>query len=144
MDLVMPRLNGVEATRQIVQQSPCPVLVVTASVTANFPLVFQALGAGAVDAVDTPTLGPSGTILNAGKLVDRLAKLRSALDGLTGSAVLPRPAPRGPGADLPPLVLLGASTGGPEALVHVVGALPATSRRRCSSASTSGPTSRPG
>lgn len=125
MDLVMPRLNGVEATRQIMQRSPCPVLVVTASVSTNFPLVFQALGAGAVDAVDTPTLGPSGTIQNAVKLVERLAKLEAALAGLNGSTIMLLPRTGAVPADLPPLVLLGASTGGPEALAQVVSTFPA-------------------
>ncbi|HEY1186789.1 MAG TPA: chemotaxis-specific protein-glutamate methyltransferase CheB [Gemmata sp.] len=125
MDLVMPRLNGVEATRQIMRQSPCPILLVTSSVTTNFPLVFQALGAGAVDAVDTPTLGPGGAVQNATKLLERLVKLGAALDGVSGSTVMPVPQTGPVPADLPPLVLLGASTGGPEALVHVVRAFPA-------------------
>ncbi|MDY3551714.1 chemotaxis-specific protein-glutamate methyltransferase CheB [Gemmata sp. JC717] len=125
MDLVMPRLNGVEATRQIMQRSPCPVLVVTASVSNHFPLVFQALGAGAVDAVDTPTLNPNGAVQNASKLVERLAKLEAALAGLTGSAIMPLAGTSSHPADLPPLVLLGASTGGPEALAQVVSAFPA-------------------
>lgn len=124
MDLVMPRLNGVEATRQIMNHSPCPILLVTSSVTTNFPLVFQALGAGAVDAVDTPTLGPSGTVQNATKLLERLTKLEAAIDGLSGSTIMTLPRAGAP-ADLPPLVLLGSSTGGPEALVHVVSAFPA-------------------
>ena len=34
MDLVMPRLSGVEATRQIMLESPCAILVVTASVNS--------------------------------------------------------------------------------------------------------------
>lgn len=125
MDLVMPRLNGVEATRQIMQRSPCPILLVTSSVTTNFPLVFQGLGAGAVDAVDTPTLGPSGTVQNATKLIERLTKLEAAIDGLSGSTIMTLPRAGSTPADLPPLVLLGSSTGGPEALVHVVSAFPA-------------------
>jgi chemotaxis response regulator CheB len=125
MDLIMPRLNGAEATRQIMQRTPCPILIVTVSVTTNFPLVFQALGAGGVDAVDTPTLGPSGTIRNHEKLVARLLKLESALtERSTGSSVITVPRPSSAPGDLPPLVLLGASTGGPEALGHVVGAFP--------------------
>ena len=32
MDLIMPVMDGVEATRQIMQQAPCPILVVTATV----------------------------------------------------------------------------------------------------------------
>ena len=43
MDLIMPRLNGVEATRQIMQHSPCPILVVTASVTTNYAMVCRAM-----------------------------------------------------------------------------------------------------
>ena len=125
MDLVMPRVNGVEATRQIMQQAPCPILIVTNSVAANFPLVFQALGAGAVDAVDTPTVGPSGTIANQEKLVARLLKLECALNEMSGSSLIMVPLASGVPGDLPPLVLLGASTGGPQALVAVVSTLPA-------------------
>jgi len=124
MDLIMPRLDGVEATRQIMKQSPCPILVVTASVAANYTLAFRAMGVGALDAVDTPTLGPSGTVQNAEKLISRLTQLESALDGMSGSSVIATPRSNSSPADLPPLVLLGASTGGPEALTHIVSILP--------------------
>ena len=56
MDLVMPRLNGAEATRRIMRESPCPILVVTSTVNGHFDLVYQAMGAGALDAVETPVL----------------------------------------------------------------------------------------
>jgi two-component system response regulator WspF len=125
MDLVMPRVNGVEATRQIMQRSPCPILVVTASVGTNYALACGAMGAGALDAVETPTFGPGGTIRNGEKLVNRLAQLEAAL-GDTGSRVLPvLPTPASVPADGPPLVVLGASTGGPEALCQVLSAFPA-------------------
>jgi two-component system response regulator WspF len=124
MDLVMPRLDGVEATRQIMKLAPCPILVVTASVATNYAMACRAMGAGALDAVDTPTLGPSGTIQNAEKLVARLAQLEGELADLSGSGAVAVPHAGARPADLPPLVLLGASTGGPEALAHVVAALP--------------------
>lgn len=57
MDLIMPEMDGVEATRQIMAKSPCAILVITASVTQNVAQVFQAMGAGALDAVSTPTVG---------------------------------------------------------------------------------------
>src|SRR6187402_1143190 len=61
MDLIMPVMDGVEATRRIMAASPCAILVVTASVDGNFGRVYDALGAGALDAVNTPTLmGPGG------------------------------------------------------------------------------------
>ena len=62
MDLVMPVMNGVEATRGIMANSPCPVLVTTATLTGNCELVYDALGAGAVDAVETPVLGSDGQL----------------------------------------------------------------------------------
>ena len=125
MDLIMPRVNGVEATRQIMQRAPCPILVVTSSVSTNYAMACRAMGAGAVDAVDTPTLGPGGSVQNAEKLVARLAQLEAALEGTTGSSVITAQPTRSPAADAPPLVVLGASTGGPEALTHVVSAFPA-------------------
>ncbi|MBP3954571.1 chemotaxis-specific protein-glutamate methyltransferase CheB [Gemmata sp. G18] len=124
MDLVMPLLNGVEATRQIMQHAPCPILIVTVSVTTNFPLVFQALGAGGVDAVDTPTLGPNGAVQNATKLIDRLQNLEAALAGQSGSVIAPALGTAAGPNDLPLLVVVGASTGGPEALIHLVSTFP--------------------
>src|SRR6185295_12416735 len=62
MDLLMPVLSGEEATRQIMAASPCPILIVTASLGANFGKVYEALGAGGLDAVKTPTFGPDGRV----------------------------------------------------------------------------------
>src|SRR3984893_12399259 len=54
MDLMMPVMDGAEATRRIMAQSPCAILVVTATVDEHFAKVFEALGAGALDVVQTP------------------------------------------------------------------------------------------
>jgi two-component system, chemotaxis family, response regulator WspF len=123
MDLVMPKVDGVEATRRIMRECPCPVLVVTASVSTNYALACRAMGAGAIDAVETPTFGPGGGVQHAEKLVARLAQLESELADLSASGLM---SPlRAPARGTQPLfVLLGASTGGPEALAHVVSAFP--------------------
>ena len=57
MDLFMPGIDGVEATRRIMGESPCAILVVTSTVTGHLSKVYQAMGYGALDALDTPTLG---------------------------------------------------------------------------------------
>src|SRR5205809_132401 len=54
MDLVMPRVDGAEATRRIMRHTPCPIIVVTSTVPGHYELVYQAMGAGAMDAVETP------------------------------------------------------------------------------------------
>ncbi|MDB5313728.1 MAG: cheB 5 [Gemmataceae bacterium] len=125
MDLVMPRMDGAEATQQIMRQSPCPVVVVTATVPGHFDLVYRAVGAGALDAVETPTFGPGGLVVNGERLVGRLSQLDAGLRGLHGSGVYPAlPAPAS-AAELPPVVAIGVSTGGPSALLAVLGSLPA-------------------
>ena len=41
MDLIMPEMNGVEATNIIMQNTPCPILIVTSSVDKNSSMVFR-------------------------------------------------------------------------------------------------------
>jgi two-component system response regulator WspF len=124
MDLVMPVMSGEEATRLIMATSPCPILIVTASLGANFGKVYEALGAGGLDAVKTPTLGPDGKVQGGEMILDRLAKLARTRDAQEAgrnraSAIPPVPVR----AELAPLLALGASTGGPEALAQVLATL---------------------
>jgi two-component system response regulator WspF len=137
MDLFMPGVDGVEATRRIMGESPCAILVVTATVAGHLSKVYQAMGFGALDAVDTPTLGRGGELSGAavllhkieliGRLVDAHEKApREGPDAVRSRPPAPAPVP---GADAPPsrepLVVLGASTGGPQALAEILGRLPA-------------------
>lgn len=123
MDLLMPVLDGANATRQIMRQSPCPILIVTASVGANHARVYEALGAGGLDAVRTPTFGPNGTILGAEPLLARLAKLaRHHGQNAASTPYLPRAevSPPVTTAQVPSILAIGASTGGPDALANVL------------------------
>src|ERR1700688_3564600 len=56
MDLMMPVMGGVEATRRIMANTPCGILVVTSTLEGHSTEVFEALGAGALDVVQTPAL----------------------------------------------------------------------------------------
>ncbi len=119
MDLLMPHLDGAEATRQIMAVAPCAILVVTATVSGNMPLVYDAMGHGALDAVDTPTLGPGGEMGGARPLAEKIGIIAK----LVGSAAATpkRPAPQ---TSLPKLLVVGASTGGPKALCDLLMPLP--------------------
>ncbi|MFM7807967.1 MAG: chemotaxis protein CheB, partial [Planctomycetota bacterium] len=121
MDLIMPVMDGVEATRRIMKECPCPILVVTATVTGNAARVFEALGAGALDAIDTPNLTSEAGF-------DALCRRIGHIERLTreerGTARLPAAAPAAaPDAGASP-VLVGASTGGPQALCALLQAWP--------------------
>jgi two-component system response regulator WspF len=124
MDLVMPRVNGVDATRAIMKQKPCPILVVTSTIKGHYELAIAAINAGALDAVETPLLAAGGMIQNGQPLLNRLAKLVDANRGVTGSNFLTPIRAVGPTGDLPPLVVIGSSTGGPDALATVLSAFP--------------------
>jgi len=71
MDLIMPVMDGVQATDAIMKKSPCPILVVTATVKGNAAKVFEAMGCGALDAVGTPVLGPGGKIEGGEELLKK-------------------------------------------------------------------------
>ena len=127
MDLIMPVMNGAEATRHIMQDSPCPILVVTATVDGNISLVFEAMGYGALDAVNTPILGTDGKLTGAQALLRKIEII---------GHLISRPAPTSPAAAMEfkapsttmahlPLIVLGASTGGPAALADILSRLPA-------------------
>lgn len=127
MDMIMPVMDGVEATRQIMQQCACPILVTTASVRGNVGKVYEALGHGAVDAVNTPVLGTGGSMEGAEELTRKISFVtrlgcRSTNDRDV-AATAAHPAVRVLDS-LPPMVVIGASTGGPEALRKVLAALP--------------------
>jgi len=135
MDLLMPRIDGVEATRQIMSESPCAILLVTATVSGHLDKVYQAMGHGALDAIDTPTLGPRGELGGTQLLLNKIESIGKLIGKPTesspdwcGAATCPPPSA---GASLPMpalhgLIVLGASTGGPGALVEVLSGLPAT------------------
>ncbi|MHB9138261.1 MAG: response regulator, partial [Victivallaceae bacterium] len=72
MDLLMPTMDGAEASRMIMEQSPCGILIVTASVSANYSKVFEAMNNGALDAVDTPSLTEQKNIVPFLKKIERL------------------------------------------------------------------------
>jgi two-component system response regulator WspF len=120
----MPVMDGAEATRRIMKASPCPIVVVTATVPGNFDLVYKAMGAGALDAIETPALGPDNTVVNGEKLAERLHHLDLALRGMHHADPLPTSSPTSMSVELPRLVGIGVSTGGPSALPVVLEALP--------------------
>ena len=120
MDLLMPHMDGAQATRQIMAAAPCAILVVTATVSGNISLVYEAMGHGALDAVDTPILGPGGEVSGAGALVEKIGTVAEIVGASTETKRAPRSAAGAP----PRLLVVGASTGGPKAISDLLLPLP--------------------
>lgn len=125
MDLIMPVMDGVETTRQIMAASPCAILVVTSTVAGNAGKVFEAMGAGALDAVNTPVLGASGAGEGREALLLKLRTIGRLI--ASNEAQAPRhllEARASESAAMPALLVIGASTGGPAALAAILSSFP--------------------
>lgn len=127
LDLEMPGMNGISFLRKLLRCHPLPVVVVSSLTPAGSGLALQALEAGAVEVVAKPRSAPAA---------DRaIAALTALLKGAAGARIARRsPLLRGRAITSPvPLsrasekvVVLGASTGGTQAIQQVLSALPPT------------------
>lgn len=127
-DLLMPRLDGVGFVRRQMARRPVPILILTSS-PEDAPLVLEALQAGAVDLVRKPTALAVDELRSIGS---GLAEQIRAAAGVTSAnlatenrmpADVPVAAPvRAVKADV---VLIGISTGGPQALRQLIPQFPA-------------------
>jgi two-component system, chemotaxis family, response regulator WspF len=129
MDLFMPIMDGIEATRQIMQKSPCAILIVTADIKQSAAKVFEAMSYGALDAVNTPILGSYGdpestqTLLRKISTIQRLTRKFAHSTTTIRTTPILSPAPDG-SLTTPYLIAIGASTGGPSAIATILAPLP--------------------
>lgn len=121
MDVMLSDMDCVGATRQIMENTPCPILILTESMQNDTARIFEAMGHGALDVIDTPLNGPDDLRTRAAPLLTKI----SMVDRLTGHGADRRGARRETiPVSLPPLVAIGASAGGPAALGILLSALP--------------------
>ena len=125
MDLIMPVMDGVEATRQIMDRSPCPILVVTGTLGGNTPKVFEAMGHGALDATNIPVMGSDPVAQQGRDALLKKIEMIGKLSRQSSLSPLRRPALPALNNSVPPLIVIGSSTGGPKALAEVLSGLPA-------------------
>ncbi len=121
MDLMMPVLDGVEATRRIMQHSPCPILIVSAH-NDDSSKIFEAMGVGALDATPLPTLGLQGSGAGPAQLLAKIDLMARDYGNVPAEKSFHAFAPT---QRKDYLVAIGASAGGPAALATVLKELPA-------------------
>ena len=126
-DLLMPGLDGVGFVRKQMARSPLPILILTSS-PHDGKQVIEALNAGAVDLVQKPTALATEELLGIREqLVEKVkaaarAPVGKLLNGVKNSASLAVKFSPSLNVDV---VVLGISTGGPQALRRVLPELPA-------------------
>jgi two-component system chemotaxis response regulator CheB len=136
MDMALPFMSGLAATEYIMAHFPTPILIVSASFNrGEIFKTYDALAAGAVDVLEKPNGDePEGAwetrFLSTVKLVSRIkvithprARQRNWRPDVAQSAPLASYENASP--DRPHLIAIGASTGGPSAVVDILKALPA-------------------
>lgn len=126
LDLTMPELDGIGVLRALAGR-PSPRVIVVSISGVDTELGAEALTLGAVDLVTKPTARADDRLHAIG--AELIAKVIAAAGPLPAPAptpatpsVLPMPSRRAE------LVMIGTSTGGPQALTRIVSALPATLR----------------
>ena len=124
-DLIMPELDGVGFIKAQLARRPIPIVVVSVA-SESGELVLAALDAGAVDFVQKPTALATDRVLEISDELIEKVKGAAASRPVPGRevpvAVKPRPAAAARSVDI---VVIGISTGGPQALKMLIPKLPA-------------------
>jgi two-component system chemotaxis response regulator CheB len=135
MDIEMPEMDGIEATRQIMATKPLPIVICSAAVSPRQAMsTFQSLEAGAVACVEKPVIadhqGAQGSAIDLLRTVKLMSEVK-VVHRWPRSSQLATAAP----PEFPPLggmhyrgrvelIGIGASTGGPPVLQTILAGLP--------------------
>lgn len=132
MDINMPGMDGLDATRRIMAETPTPIVVVSGLLDVDVKLSLQAIEAGALAVIGKPPHHHHRSFAAARH------ELLTTLRAMAGVKVISRrqygvrqvsdvikQAPL-PESKRPRLIAIGASTGGPSALMSLLRELPAS------------------
>jgi two-component system chemotaxis response regulator CheB len=123
-DLIMPELDGVGFIRQQMARHPVPIVVVSVA-SESGELVLAALDAGAVDFVQKPTALATDRLLEIGDELIEKVKGAAGARPLVLREPSTRAVRRGAATHAFDIVVIGISTGGPQALKLLIPKLPA-------------------
>ena len=143
MDVEMPGMGGLEAVERLMDETPTPVLMLSAHTAEGADVTFEALERGAVDFFSKPGGEVSaGVSRESDRLVDAVRSVADAdlaaatrdrreseaanggPQATTSTAASPSAPTTTPQVDGPLTVVIAASTGGPNAVERVMSALP--------------------
>ncbi|MDH4234459.1 MAG: chemotaxis response regulator protein-glutamate methylesterase [Gallionella sp.] len=135
LDVEMPRMDGLDFLERLMRLRPMPVLMVSTLTELGSDITFRALELGAIDFVSKPKLDIArGMEEYAIEITDKIrataqarvkknTEIREVQEKLSASAILPSIAGRYSSTEK--LIVIGASTGGTEAIKELLTKLPA-------------------
>jgi len=141
MDIHMPGMDGFETTRRIMEQCPTPIIMVSSSVnSAELPVMFNAIQAGALDVIEKPTGFRGQDYESIRERLTTAVKLMAEVKVIRRRFTAARPTTTARMPTLPvasrlaatrdhrsfSLIAIGSSTGGPAALNTLIKVLPAS------------------
>jgi len=136
MDLIMPRMNGLEAAREIMHWQPTPIVAITASLESfETDIAFEAIGAGVLMVLQKP-VGPGSPehqaqvteLINTVRAMSSVRVIhhpRTAQKTLLSTVEPDNSSFQLPVVEMPEVIAIASSTGGPEALSIIFSQLPA-------------------
>jgi two-component system chemotaxis response regulator CheB len=138
LDVEMPKMDGITFLKKLMTQHPIPVVICSSLADKGSETAFRALEFGAVDIITKPRLGTkvyleeskvricdSVKAAASAKISKLPANLLHSTPKLTADAVLPKPSLNATLETTDKVVVVGASTGGTEALRQLLTGLPA-------------------
>ncbi len=129
LDVEMPRMDGLDFLERLMRLRPMPVLMVSSLTQAGSEVTLRALELGALDFVAKPSIGIRRGMMGYTEEISE--KIRAAAHSRPRQAPRRRDAPtprlKAPMISSEKLLIIGASTGGTEAIRQVLEPLPASS-----------------
>ena len=130
LDVEMPRMDGLDFLERLMRLRPMPVVMVSSLTERNSDITLRALELGAVDFVTKPRLGlRDGLLEYSGIIADKIraaAVSRPRRHLVQATKVVPKTLMRS-FSTTEKLIMIGASTGGTEAIRQVLEPLPSNS-----------------
>lgn len=128
LDVEMPRMDGLDFLEKLMRLRPMPVVMVSSLTGKGSEVTLRALELGAVDFVTKPSLGiREGMMAYSQMIADKVRAASRAKLHVRRTQTTPVMLKAGPMLSSEKLIAIGASTGGTEAIRHVLQPLPATS-----------------
>jgi two-component system, chemotaxis family, protein-glutamate methylesterase/glutaminase len=141
LDIEMPRMDGITFLERLMNADPIPVIMVSSFTDSHASLTMKALSLGAFDFILKPNLDDQGKFeLFSEDLIEKVigaskSKIRGRIKApvelisagpgkkLSADVILPKGGYRNSNSSTDPVIAIGASTGGTEAITAILGSL---------------------